>query len=310
MTPKENLLAAIRFESPQYVPLTNEDLWYAFQLGGNFRAANWTDAWGVQWEAGIEGTAPFPKGNPLKDLSRLDDYKLPVPDALVFTEEQEVGLASAKRDGKLVCGLLYYLLFERAWSLMGMDNFMLALASEGDRVRRLLHMIAEHNRRVFARYLDLGVDAISFSEDLGTQRALMISPTMFRELFLPEYRFMFADVLAAEKMINFHSCGCVDAVAGDLAEIGVTILNPIQARANDLARIKSDTLARMALQGGIDTALLVTGKPADIRREVIRVMEVLKPGGGYLCGPDQSMPGIPQENMDALWQTAREVGRY
>jgi hypothetical protein len=39
-------------------------------------------------------------------------------------------------------------------------------------------------------------------------------------------------------------------------------------------------------------------------------MAILKPGGGWVCSPDQSIPGIPDENMNALWQTAREIGRY
>jgi hypothetical protein len=48
----------------------------------------------------------------------------------------------------------------------------------------------------------------------------------------------------------------------------------------------------------------------EVRAEVIRVMEVLKPGGGYVCSPDQNIPGVPEENMRALWETAREEGRY
>ena len=101
-----------------------------------------------------------------------------------------------------------------------------------------------------------------------------------------------------------------DLVAADLAGIGITILNPVQARANDLSRVKADTRGRTALHGAIDTALLASGTPESIRAEVIRVMEILKPGGGYVCAPDQDIPGIPPENMQALWDTAREVGRY
>jgi uroporphyrinogen decarboxylase len=163
---------------------------------------------------------------------------------------------------------------------------------------------------VFDRYLELGVDAVSFSEDLGTQRALMISPAMFREFLLPEYEYCFENVLRADKLINFHSCGCVDAIASDLASIGVAILNPVQARANNLKKIKSETAGTMALLGGIDTVVLANGTPQQVRAEVIRIMEILKPGGGYVCGPDQGIPGIPEENMAMLWDTAKEVGRY
>ena len=99
-------------------------------------------------------------------------------------------------------------------------------------------------------------------------------------------------------------------MAADLAELGVTILNPVQARANDLARMKRETHGHTALAGAIDTAVLANGTPGDVRAEVSRVMGILKPGGGYICGPDQEIPGIPEENMAALWETAREVGRY
>jgi uroporphyrinogen decarboxylase len=310
MNSKENVLAAIRFQSPEYVPLGCEPIYHAFQFEGNFRIANWTDLWGVRWEVGLADTVPFPKGNPLPSLDRLADYKFPDPNQLVFTDEQRRALASVDHGEKLVRGDLTYLLFERAWAIMGMENFLVALVTHPAEMRVFLHGIADYARKVFDRYLELGVDAIHFSEDLGSQRALMMSPAMFREFILPEYVHCFENVLHAGRIVHFHSCGCVHAVAKDLAGIGVTILNPIQARANDLPRIKAATAGRMALDGGIDTAVLSSGTPADVRAEVIRVMDILKPGGGYICQPDQSIPGIPAENMQALWDTARAVGRY
>ena len=86
--------------------------------------------------------------------------------------------------------------------------------------------------------------------------------------------------------------------------------NPVQARANDLQKIKKDAQGKMALEGGIDTHLIMTGTPDEIKKEVIRVMEILKQGGGYVCGPDQGFPNMPVENMQMLWQTARNIGKY
>ena len=310
MNAKENLLEAIRFGKPDHVPLGNEPVWHGFQFEGNMRMENWMDLWGVRWEVGMAGTVPFPKGNPLPSLDRLEDFRFPSPSELVFTEKMREDLRTVDRSQKLVCGSLTYLLFERAWAIMGMDNFLTSLITHPQEAHAFLHGVVHFARGVFDRYLELGVDAIAFSEDLGTQRALMISPKMFREFILPEYEYCFENVLTEGKIINFHSCGCVDAVAADLARIGVTILNPIQARANDLAKIKDETLGRMALSGGIDTAVLANGTPGRVRAEVVRVMGILKPGGGYICAPDQGIPGVPQENYDALWQTAREVGGY
>jgi uroporphyrinogen decarboxylase len=310
MNPKENYLEAIHFGRPDHVPLAHEPVFHSFQLEGNLRIDNWTDLWGVRWEVGLPETVPFPKGNPLPSLDRLADFRFPDPGQLGFTNDMRERLRAVDHGERLVVGELTYLLFERAWAIMGMDSFLMALVTHPDESHAFLHGIATFARGVFDRYLELGVDAVSFSEDLGSQRALMISPAMFRGFLLPEYVFCFERVLREKRMVMFHSCGCIDAIAGDLAAIGVTVLNPIQARANDLRKLKSDTLGRMALSGGIDTSVLARGTPEDVRAEVIRVMEILKPGGGYVCGPDQGIPGIPAENIAALRETGYEVGRY
>jgi uroporphyrinogen decarboxylase len=310
MTPKDNYLQAIRFGNPEYVPLGNEPVFHSFQFEGNFRTESWTDGWGVRWEVGIEGTVPFPKGNPLPSLDRLDDYRLPDHGDLAFTDDMRRRLAVVDREQQLVMGGLTYLLFERAWAIMGMESLLAALITHPAQCREFLRKIARYARCVFDRYLNLGVDGVSVSEDLGSQRALLMSPAMFREFLLPEYAYCFERVLAAGKIVFFHSCGCVNEIAGDLAGLGITILDPIQARANDLERLKRDTFGRTALHGGIDTAVLANGTPDDVRAEVVRVMRIVKPGGGYVCAPDQAIPGIPEANLQALWETARGVGRY
>ena len=97
----------------------------------------------------------------------------------------------------------------------------------------------------------------------------------------------------------------------DLADVGVTMLNPIQANANDIAKVKRDSLAgKMALNGGIGTHLIMTGTPEQVYDETRRVMEILKPGGGYVVAPDQYFNNMPEANVNALWQAAKDFGVY
>lgn len=318
LNPRENWLEAVRFGDPDYVPMGNEGIGWSFQFEGNFRREDWTDSWGVGWEVGLEGTVPFPKHNPLTGLERVVDFAFPDPADLVITDAHRDGLGEARREGKLLFGNLTYLLFERVWAITGMDNFLIGLIAQPEETKALLHGIADYARRVFDRYLDLGVDGIAFSEDLGTQRAPFISPHMFREFILPEYLHIFERTIAEGKIVLFHSCGCVTPIAEDLAGIpvalggtvGQLVLNPIQHRANDLAVVKCASMGRMALNGAIDTAVLARGTVDDVRQEVAEVMEILKPGGGWICAPDQGIPGIPEENTDAMWEAARELGSY
>jgi uroporphyrinogen decarboxylase len=96
----------------------------------------------------------------------------------------------------------------------------------------------------------------------------------------------------------------------DLASVGVTVLDPIQARANGLRRVKEDAVrGGMALHGGVDSHLLVTGTPEQVRQEALRVLVLLAPGGGYVLGPDQGMPW-PEENYQAMVEVAHQYGRY
>jgi uroporphyrinogen decarboxylase len=308
---KQNYLEAIKYGQPEYVPMACEPLWHGIYFNDILRLENWTDRFGITWEMGMEGVVPFPKGNPLADIERqLDEYKFPDPNGLIINPDALDYLKTLDRDKYLIVGGMTYFCFERAWALMGMDNFLMAIIEFPGQVRHMLHELATYARGVFDRYLEIGVDAVSFSEDLGTQKALMMSPAHFREFFIPEYKYAFENVLKANKLVNFHSCGCVDEIAGDLAGIGVTILNPVQARANDLQKLKKDVQGKMALEGGIDTHLIMTGTPAAVRDEVIRVMEILKHGGGYVCGIDQYFPNMPAENIQMLWQTAKDIGRY
>ena len=310
MDPKENFLRAIYYDNPAYVPHSGEDFQVTVAFDGNFRRENWSDAWGVGWRVTLREFVPFPKVNPLPSLERLEDYTFPDPDALTMGEEMRATLARPDRERLFITGQLYYLLFERAWALMGMEAFLMAFYTHPEEMQALLSRITDYNIRVFDRYLELGVDAIGFSEDLGSQKALMVSPEIFRAFFLPQYRRCFAHTLAAGKVVRFHSCGCVQDIVPDLASIGVTLLNPVQARANDLARVKADAVAgAMALQGGIDSHLLTIGTPEEVRRETLRVLGILGPGGGYVLGPDQGMPW-PEENYRAMIEVVQAYGRY
>lgn len=308
---KENYLEAIKYGRPEYVPMGCEPLWHGISFNDIIKLENWTDRFGITWEMGMPGVVPFPVGNPLADIAnRLDDYKFPDPDGLIMSRDALEHLKAVDRSEFLVVGNMTYFCFERAWALMGMDNFLAGIIEYPEQIKYMLHEVAEYARGVFDRYLEMGVDAVSFSEDLGTQKALMMSPVHFREFLLPEYKYAFENVFRAGKMVNFHSCGRVDEIAGDLAGLGVDILNPVQARANNLHELKRSVSGRTALEGGIDTHLLVTGTPDGVRAEVMRVIEILKPGGGYVCGPDQYIPGMAAENMQALWQTAKDAGKY
>ena len=310
MNTRDNSLRAIRYDDPAEVPLFDGSVWTAVQLGGNFEPGDWTDHWGVVWQETKGSLVPVDVVHPLADLSKLDDFDWPDPQALTWTPADQQQLDAIDRDSGLVGGLHVRLLCERLCCLMGMDKFMLALYDEPERIGVLIDRIVEYNLVVIGRLVDLGIDVLHVSEDLGTQQALMISPDQIRRLFMPAYERMFEEPRRHGVLVDFHSCGHIQEIVPDLVAVGVDILNPLQARANDLREIKQAVAGKTALLGGIDSAVVLSGQPDDIRREVRRAFDVLKPGGGWLAGPDQVIVGAPEENVRTLWDACRELAAY
>lgn len=92
-------------------------------------------------------------------------------------------------------------------------------------------------------------------------------------------------------------------------ELGVDILNPVQASANDLTKIRHMTQGRMALQGAVSSATIMAGPIQAIDAEVRQRIQQLGQQGGYFCGPDQGMPW-PADHYRAMEEAVTRYGRY
>ena len=307
---KENTLAAIRYQEPEFVPVFDGTVWDAVQLEGNFKNENWTDHWGVRWQTELDGLYPVDTYHPLSDIKKIDDFQWPDPWKLTWTQQEQDHLEAIDRDAIVVGGVHVRFLCERLCCLMGMDNFMVAMYEDPERVQILIDRITDYNLVVFQRLIELDVDILHVSEDLGTQQALMMSPEMFRKFLLPAYEKMFSMPRSRGVLIDFHSCGCIQEIVSDLISAGVSILNPLQAKANDQREIKSVVNGKMAILGGIDSTIVLNGTPKDVRSEIRRAFEILKPGGGWLAGPDQVIVGAPKNNVEALWETCWKLSKY
>jgi uroporphyrinogen decarboxylase len=104
----------------------------------------------------------------------------------------------------------------------------------------------------------------------------------------------------------FHSCGAVRPLIEDLIEIGVDILDPLQAVAKGMEPrgLNDDFGDRICLHGGICTQhLLPRGTAEEVRRETRRRLEILGTGGGYILAPCHVVQtDVPTENILAMCQ--------
>jgi len=252
----------------------------------------------------------FPRGNPLADLvDALPSYIWPDPD-----DERICGPIYEKVEGwdrteTFLTGSHRDTLWEKSYMLVGMENIMCSLYTAPEAVRELFHRIMDFQLGIARHYVAIGVEMVTMSDDLGTQRGPLISPEIIHEFFVPEYRRLFEVYRTRDVMINFHSCGHITPMLDMFIDLGVTILNPVQATANDPDEVRRITEGRMALQGGVSSGTIMSGPVETIHEEVAQRLWQLGRNGGYFCGPDQGMP-YPEEHLRALNEAVDELGRY
>lgn len=267
----------------------------------------WTDFWGVGWRKDLPGVMGFPRVHPLADITKVDDYVFPSADDLQRWApiEQQKADYTARRPDLILSGSHRDTLWERAYMLVGMENLMVAFYDEPECVRRLLRGIMDFQLGMARHYLQAGIELACLGDDMGTQHGLLLGTALFDAFLLPEYKRLFDFYRDHGVLIHFHSCGHVQPLLGRLMDLGVNILNPVQASANDLPALRAVTQGRVTLHGGVNSDVVLTGTEEEVAACTRQRLMQLGAQGGYFCAPDQYLP-YPEHNLQALRRTVMD----
>jgi uroporphyrinogen decarboxylase len=193
--------------------------------------------------------------------------------------------------------------------LVGMEDLMCYFYSEPEAVHEICERIMDFQLGIAEHYLKIGIEIVYLSDDLGSQSGLMLSPDIIEQFLLPQYRRLFDLYKTNNILVNFHSCGQITSALEYFLDLGVDILNPVQATANALDEVRQTTNGRIALMGAVNSGLIMSGPADAIRKEVRQRIFQLGKEGGYFCSPDQFMP-YPKDNLSVLHDAIDEFGRY
>lgn len=202
--------------------------------------------------------------------------------------------------------------------LRGFEDWFTDLAADKKLAAALFDAAVEHNSALAEEILKVGgdlADVVAISEDLGFQNGLIVSPELYHELFKPRHQKYFATVKKhTSAFIHLHSCGSIYKLLPDLIELGVDVLNPVQVAAKDMdsSILGPEFGDRLSFWGGIDTQkVLPKGTTEEVKSEVRRRIRDLAPGGGYILAAVHNIqPGVPMENIIAMYEAGREYGNY
>lgn len=266
------------------------------------------DVFGVVWDRRVDKDIGIVTGQVLPRPT-LATYQFPDPlDARFFADIPD---QLARHGDRLRVFQIGFSLYERAWTLRGMQDLLMDFYDEPAFVRDLFNTIADYNIAQARAAMRYDVDGVYFGDDWGTQRGLQMGPKLWREFILPVLARMYSAVRAEGKYVFIHSCGKVDELFDDLIGIGLHCFNPFQPEVMDVAALMPRYRGRLAFHGGLSTQrTLARGTPEDVRAETLRLLELGR-AGGYIFAPAHDVEGdVPLQNMLAFIDTVQSQPGY
>lgn len=332
MTRRDIVLTALRHEQPRALPymveMTDEihermkrysgDPLF-FQHTGSYLAVErnesfvdlgndqFEDMFHVVWDKGAQdGDFGVVARAPLSE-PEFGGYIFPEPDEALIREKCE--RLAAKKD-VFTMYIIGFSLFERAWTLRGMENLLCDMLEEEEFVRELFSRIVKYNLKVVDIVSQYPIDCIFFGDDWGQQKGLIMGLPLWKKYIRPCLEREYSAVKQKGLYVAQHSCGDCVQVFPDLIEMGLDIYNTFQPEVYDIEFCKREYGDKLTFYGGISTQrLLPFAAPDEVEAEMERIIAILEKNGGYILAPTHAMPDdIPPENVVRFIEVARRHG--
>jgi hypothetical protein len=270
------------------------------------------DAWGALWRCLIFGVAGHPVERPLDDWANWPRWHVPASPTFSGPGpdfDAACRAAAAHRARYFLKGG-WASVFEVMHAVRRFEDVLMDIQCDTPEIHRLADAITGHREQEIRWLLARGTDAIQLADDFGTQDALMLSRETWRRFFRPRTERLIAPARAAGVPVFYHCCGHAPELLDDLAEMGVGAIWP-QLTAYDepeLARRCRDL--RLAVAVHPDRSHLMThGTPAEVRATVLRLAETFRMDEGGAWFYIEIDNGFPFENVRALIETVAELRR-
>jgi uroporphyrinogen decarboxylase len=287
-----NHLARVKYKENEILPDGNE-----------------VDLFGVTWgKADDGGDIGIVVDYPMKEAS-FDNYTMPeVRQALASEVCDQLENEKDCRFSLFSLGMSF---FERAWSLRGMENILMDMASDEKFTHDLFARIEAHHMELLNRVLDRRFDAFYIGDDWGQQRGLIMGPPMWRKYIKPAMARLFERIKSKGKKVCLHSCGDLREIFPDLVDMGLDIYNTLQPEIYDFAEMKREYGKDIAFYGGISVQqFLPYATPREVKDKCLETCRILGENGGYILAPTHAVtPDIPVENVLAIIEAAKETAQ-
>jgi hypothetical protein len=343
MTPRELVIKTLEFDSPERIPrqlwwLPWAKVYYLEKLqhiqsefpddiisspgfytklsknildsyewnGASHKKGFFTDEWGCTFlniQDGIIGEVKDPF---VKDLGDYD--KIILPEDYLHIDIVKVNDFCRNSNKFVLAGLTggnQPRPFERLQFLRGTENLYIDLIEQPSELMNFIKRMHEFNLKVLELWGKTDVDALNFMDDWGSQKSLLISPKLWREIFKPLYKDYVDIAHKNNKYIFMHSDGYILDIIPDLIEIGVDVLNS-QLFCMEVENLKQFK-GKITFWGEIDRQwLLPNGTKQQISEAVRLVYDTLYQNGGVIAQCEFGA-GTNPDNVYQVFKTWDEL---
>jgi len=198
-----------------------------------------------------------------------------------------------------------------ACNVRGATEFMTDLIEDTGYALKLLDFITTASiTRIKAYRERLGQPLKAKNWGYADDSMQLISTKMYQDLILPFHKRLKSELTEAEK-VDIHLCGDSTRHFRFLRdEMGVQGFDtgfPV-----DFAWVREQVGPDVQIQGGPNIAFLLTATPDEVRAETKRILTSgIMRGGRFILREGNNLPpGVPLDNLWAMYDTCKEYGRY
>lgn len=239
---------------------------------------------------------------PMCDANDTEAYK-PIIDAIQHHKENRGRFVYVQTPG----------IFECLNGVFGIENHLRYLVQFEDDLHQVYRRQAEWNRAFAHNCIDLGVDMIHVSDDWGSQKTLMFSPSTWWKLIYPYHKITCDAVKERGAYLSLHCDGNFAAVIDGVIELGYDVVHPYQESAGmDLQKFKEKYMDSFVVMGGLDVQTAIGFGNLDfLKSEIERVLRMFSEGGLLYCTTHfvQNHCTIDELTFafDTIYELSREV---
>lgn len=277
--------------------------------------ATWRSPFGIERHGYFYGQ---PMSHPLANATLKQVHKYPWPDP-AWIDPSDIRAEALKWNQQAaILGGDWSPFWHDAIDLLSMEHLMLKMFDAPEIVDAVLRHTVDYyfgtSQRIFQAAADV-MDIFFIGNDFGAQRGPQMGEKQFRRFILPHLKRLIDLGHDYGLKVMMHCCGGFAPLIPAMIEVGLDGLQALQPSCKDMEqhKLKAAFGDKMVFMGCIDTQhVLIEGTPESVRQETRKVLDVMKPGGGYIASPshDFVLPETPVENVIAMYETVREYGRY